>query len=157
MAGWATCCPCFPEKQDRPSASSRPPNPIQARNPTNVETAAGSSTTGYRPGLRSIGRREAAAFVAARRPTASGSTSARVEANVSAKPLPPSSAVTTVVTEAWVEGAQQNWPSVLSNPTSLAPVSNAPEATRPRPHWAISVARSEEHTSELQSPYDLVC
>src|SRR5207248_9752805 len=24
-------------------------------------------------------------------------------------------------------------------------------------HWLVAVVRSEEHTSELQSPYDLVC
>ncbi len=44
-AGAATVWPSLPEKHERPSSSARPPNPIQARNPTSVAVAAGSSTT----------------------------------------------------------------------------------------------------------------
>ena len=65
----------------------------------------------YRPGSRSRGDREATALSAARLPTAAGSSSLRPAANTSAKPLPPSGPVTTVVTEACDDGAQQNWPS----------------------------------------------
>ena len=60
---------------------------------------------------------------AAVRPIASASIASTEPANVSAKPLPPSGPVTTVVSEAWVDGAQQNWPSLLAIASSTAIVS----------------------------------
>ena len=41
----ATVSPSRPESGERPSTICRPPRPMYERNPTNVETALGSSTT----------------------------------------------------------------------------------------------------------------
>src|SRR3990172_6001833 len=131
IEGAATCCPCLPERHERPSASERPPKPTRARNPASVETAAGSSTTVYRPGSRAIGDCDATALSAARRPIAAGSTSAALLANVSANPLPRSPPVATLVIQACEEGVQQNCPSVFATATSEASVSKAPAAVKP--------------------------
>src|SRR4029450_2027177 len=74
--GAGTCCPGLPEKHHRPPArpaaaappsrTPPPPTPTHARNPTSVETAAGSRTTVYRPGSTSRGDREANALSAGR-------------------------------------------------------------------------------------------
>src|SRR5438094_2780665 len=48
----------------------------------------------------------------------------------------------------------------LMSVTLLSSVASSPLATFSARHWCHVVAltcRSEEHTSELQSPYDLVC
>src|SRR5207248_6579548 len=44
-----------------------------------------------------------------------------------------------------------------SSTDSASPFSNRGSRTRSRRSFAGAEARSEEHTSELQSPYDLVC
>src|SRR5438094_6465688 len=51
--------------------------------------------------------------------------------------------------------------SVRSRPCAV-PVASSPASRVPRPTWPAcrpgrAGNRSEEHTSELQSPYDLVC
>jgi hypothetical protein len=128
MPGAATGCPCLPVRHDRPSAIVRPPKPIHARNPTIVETALGSSTAVTASGARSRGRCDDWALPNARRPVAAGSISSARAEKASAKPLPPSPPFTTELIDACVEGAQQNWPSVLATATSIAIVSSAPAA-----------------------------
>ncbi len=76
----------------------------------------------------------------ARRPISAGSSSSTPGANTSANPLPPSPPPITVVTDAIVVGAQQNWPSVFATATSLAVVSNAPAAANPDGHAPTSSA-----------------
>ncbi len=105
----------------------------------------------YRPGSRSRGDREATALSAARLPIASGSSSSRPAANISAKPLPPSGPVTTVVTEACDDGAQQNCPSVFATATSLASVSYAPAAVNPSGHRATSSATASARSEGVVS------
>ena len=93
------------------------------RNATRVAVAAGSSTTGYTPASSARGACDRTAFSLARAPIAPGSIPSTPAANVSANPLPPSPPVMTVVSEACVEGAQQNWPSEFATPISIACVS----------------------------------
>src|SRR5207248_6509498 len=54
------------------------------------------------------------------------------------------------------------WPATLSEPCWMAEAlrSRSPSSPRTPPVWKVAgphSTRLEEHTSELQSPYDLVC
>src|SRR5438094_7794636 len=44
-----------------------------------------------------------------------------------------------------------------ANPEPAWPISTSPPSNATKPCGAAARDRSEEHTSELQSPYDLVC
>src|SRR3972149_2589988 len=76
-----------------------------------------------------------------------GPSPASLPSKASAKPLPPSPPVTTVVSDAWVDGAQQNCPSVLATAISLATVSRAPAARTPEPHRPTSAATPSARSS----------
>src|SRR5262245_58097076 len=88
----------------------------------------------------SRGERDATAVSEARRPIASASIASRDAANVSANPLPPSGPLTTVVSDACVDGDQHRCPWVFARATSPAVVSYAPAAVHPSAQVATSAA-----------------